>query len=66
MSLEDKEINVWENNKIDTDIINVAVKSSFLLNKMENIDTKFKKSFYNCNTLKKLIKYPMIYFSNYK
>ena len=66
MSLEDKEINVWENNKIDTDIINVAVKSSFLLNKIENIDKKFKKSFYNCNTLKKLIKNPMIYFSNYK
>ena len=40
MSLEDKEINVWENNKIDTDIINVAVKSSFLLNKMEKTHLK--------------------------
>ena len=65
MSLEDKEINVWENNKIDTDIINVAVKSSYLLNKIGKINEQKFKSFHNFNTLEKLIKYPMIYSSNY-
>ena len=64
MNLEDKEINVWENNKIDTDITNVAVKSSYLLNKIGKINEKKFKSFHNKNTLEKLIKYPMIYSSN--
>ena len=66
MKFKDKEVNIWENNKIDTDIINVAVKTSFLLNKMSNIYGKNIKSFQNSNTLKKLIKYPLIYFSNVK
>ena len=65
VSLENKEINVWENNKIDNDIMNVAAKSSYLLNKIGEINKKEIKSFYNCNTLQKLIKYPMIYSSNY-
>ena len=65
VSLENKEINVWENNKIDNDIMNVAAKSSYLLNKIGDINKKEIKSFYNCNTLQKLIKYPMIYSSNY-
>ena len=65
MSLGEKEINVWENNKIDNDIMNVAIRSSYLLNKIGNINKKKIKSFHNCNTLQKLIKYPMIYSSNY-
>ena len=66
MNFENKEINIWENNKIDTDIINVAVKTSFLLNKIGNSYDQKMKSSHNCNTLKKLIKYPLIYFSNCK
>ena len=63
-SIEDKENNVWENNKIDTDIINVSVKTSFLLKKINDLETKKNESFSKSNTLKKLIKYPKIYFSN--
>ena len=66
MSFEDKGINIWENNKIDTDIINVVVKTSFLLNQIGKSYNKNLKSFHNCNTLKKLIKYPLIYISKFK
>ena len=66
MVFENKEVNIWENNKIDTDIINVAVKTSYLLKKLGNSFNNDFKSFSNSNTLKKLIKYPQIYFSNYK
>ena len=66
MVFENKEVNIWENNKIDTDIINVAVKTSYLLKKLGNSFNNNFKSFSNSNTLKKLIKYPQIYFSNYK
>ena len=66
MVFEDKKANVWENNKIDTDIINVAVKTSYLLKKIGNsFNTNFKSSD-NSNTLEKLIKNPIIYFSNCK
>ena len=64
MNFEDNGVNNWENNKIDTDIINVVVKTSFLLNRIGNSYNKNLKSFHNCNTLKKLIKCPLIYFSN--
>ena len=66
MNFEDKDVNIWENNKIDTGIINVAVKTSFLLNKIGNSYKKDIKSIRNCISLKKLIKYPLIYFSNCK
>jgi len=66
MVFEDKKANVWENNKIDTDIINVAVKTSYLLKKIGNSFNINFKSFDNSNTLEKLIKNPIIYFSNCK
>ena len=62
--IENKENNIWENNKIDTDIINVSVKTSFLLKKINNIESKKNRSFSTSNILKKLIKYPNIYFPN--
>jgi hypothetical protein len=64
INFDDKEVNIWENNKIDTNIINVSVKTNFLLNRIASYDSKNIKSLNNCNTLKKLIKYPRIYFPN--
>ena len=65
INFDDKEVNIWENNKIDTNIINVSVKTNFLLNRIASYDSKNIKSLNNCNTLKKLIKYPRIYFPNF-
>ena len=65
LSLENKEKYIWENNKIDTDIINVSVKTSFLLKKINNYQSKKIESFSKSNTFKKLIKCPGIYFPNY-
>ena len=61
MPFNDKEVNVWEN----TNIFKVSVKTSFLLNKIGNSYNQESKSFRNCYSLKKLIKYPLIYIPNF-
>ena len=65
-SFEDKKINVWEDNKINSEIVKVVEKTCFLLNKIANKNPKKSRSFQNCHTLEKLIKYPNIYASNLK
>ena len=60
-SFDNKEVNVWENNKVDVDVTNNILRTNSLLNKIKNIDNQNKRCIKNSNTLNEIIKCPNIY-----
>ena len=60
-NFDNKEVNVWENNKVGVDVINNILKTNSLLHKIRNIDNQNKRYIRNSSTLNEIIKCPNIY-----
>lgn len=56
-----KEVNVWENNKMDVDVTNNILRTNNLLNRIKNFDNQNKRYIRNSSTLFEIIKCPNIY-----
>lgn len=61
VNFDNKEVNVWENNKVDVDVTNNILRTNSLLNKIKNIDNQNKRYIRNSNSLYEIIKCPNIY-----
>ena len=63
-TFDDKEENVWKNNKIDTVTIKDTYKTIDLFNRIKDANNKSIKAFQNSCTFNEIIKCANIYDSN--
>jgi len=61
VNFDNKEANVWENNKVEVDVANNILKTNSLLKKIKNIDNQNKRYIRNSSNMFEIIKCPNIY-----